>query len=224
MLTVGRSCAQTVSKVTCFCALQFFLCCMVPVQGWILCVVCTIITIFEIWWDTSRRYKQQSQENKNRKNESPYFPTWSWLRMNTQYILCLINIWISITIYQFQNVFWILFSIVFNLLFWDQHFMLIRTNATYLRLKYITKRNPFGTFIFIFSAILMIIVCLLFNLSITFKIESFNFMNFTLFWNCILFIITISHTIHFIMYYIWAGKHVFGDSKMSGSSEICKIL
>ena len=104
---------------------------MIPVQGWILIALFTIITIFLVYWDTSRRYKQQIEQNKNPKNAEPYFPTWSWARMNTQYILCLINIWISITMYHLK-VFSIFLSIFLILLFLDMQFMSYRTNATYL--------------------------------------------------------------------------------------------
>eukprot|EP01084_Bolivina_argentea_P059329 108337_1 len=106
---------------------------MVPIVGWLLCCLFTVVTVFEICWDTWQRVKQQIIQDRtsNNKNLLPYWPTWSWLRMNIQYILCLINIWISITMYHL-NVFWIPWSIFLIFLLFDIQIMSVKTNATYL--------------------------------------------------------------------------------------------
>lgn len=55
---------------------------------------------------------------------------------------------------------------------------------------------------------------------LTFYIQVIDIMDFTMFWNSILSIQTFGHTIHIIMYYIWSGKYVFSDSKMSGTPQM----
>eukprot|EP01083_Nonionella_stella_P221210 790553_1 len=177
---------------------------MVSVFGWIMISVSVIITMFEVYWDTSRRVYQQIEQNKKNRNALPYFPSGAWMRMNTQYILCFVNVVVSIVLYHL-DIFWIFLSVFLILLLLDIQFMAVKTNASYLRMKYnsMVRRNPKGNVVLCISATLMLIVA------------------FHIFWSLIWIIHCICHTFHFIVYYKWSRRYTFSDSNMNSSLGTC---
>ena len=112
---------------------------MVPLFGWIFVCICTALTAFEIYWDSSRRiYQQIEQDNSDSaRRQQRFFPTWSWVRMDSQYLLCLLNIWISIITYG-TKYFWVFISISVIILFLDMQLKCVKSNAIYMVCKYQT--------------------------------------------------------------------------------------
>ena len=106
---------------------------MVPNFGWIVVSLCTTLTAIEVYWDASRRIYQQIDQNKTDpvRQKDPFLPSWSWARMCSQILLCLLNIWISITAYHTKH-FWALLSISVIALFMIMQLKKVKSNALYL--------------------------------------------------------------------------------------------
>ena len=190
---------------------------MVPVTGWIIGCVCTILTLLEVYWDTSRKVYQQIDQNKTdpARQKMPYFPSWSWARNILQYILCLLNIWISITAYD-TFYFSLFFSISAVVLFMDMQLYHVKGNATYLRLQYGSKRNPVGMAIFYTSAVLMLAICIMYNVCMYTKLMHVDHV-FAMFWNSMLFVYFVCHSFHSFVYWRVTYTVVYSRAQLSGS-------
>merc|ERR1719336_1105341 len=82
----------------------------IPIAAWIIVSIATILSIVEIYWDTSRKIKLQNARdrlNNMKAQKQLYFPSWSWARLNCRYLLCLITVWISITTFG-TKYFWVI--------------------------------------------------------------------------------------------------------------------
>merc|ERR1712228_186225 len=191
----------------------------VPLAGWIIASICSVITAIELYWDTSRRIHQEIERKRSdsTRQQLPFFPTCSWVRMNTQYLLCLLNIWISITTYYLKY-FWILLSVSAIALFMIMQLKSVKSNALYLQLKYGSKRNPVGMAIFFISSTMILILCALLNVCMYTNWIRMNVSYpFAIFWNSMLLIWFICHTFHTAIYWRVTYNVVYSDAQLCGS-------